>query len=93
MWLPLYRRDEGKVIRHIGAGLGLDYPPIAVVPLGKSGDSPSGVASAIPVSAHTSTSPNADRLSDRPLTMSEAKRGLALTFGVPESAIRITIEA
>jgi len=28
---------------------------------------------------------------DRPLTMAEAKRGLALTFGVPSEAIEITI--
>jgi hypothetical protein len=28
---------------------------------------------------------------ERPLTMAEAKRGLALTFNVPQSAIEITI--
>jgi hypothetical protein len=93
IWLPLYKKDDGTVLRHIGAGLGLDYPPIAIEPLGKSGESRSNGTSEIPLAVPAPNLLTGDKPADRPLTMNEAKRGLALTFGVPESAIRITIEA
>jgi len=81
IWLPLYIPDDGKVVRFVGGGAGLDHPEIARVPIKAD------------VSVTRATVPPEPNPLSGALTMNDAKRGLALTFGVPESAIRITIEA
>jgi hypothetical protein len=82
VWVSLYEQDDGSP-NLAGAGIGTVSPPIAMVAL-KKGDhelAPQPVAQ-----------PRAGD-SVRPLTMNEAKQGLALTFGVDPSQIKITIEA
>ena len=84
VWLPLYHQDDGQTVRFVGGGAGIDYPPIAREPLnGGDGSPPRNklVSSDSPDEGHP------------PLTILQAKRGLALSFGVPESAIKISIEA
>ena len=100
VWLSLYEAEANNPVASVGGGIGLAYPPIWQEPLPGDGDGndptsgsnpppsppPSGTAPA----AETS-SPNSTNQRPRPLTIAEAKRGLALTFGVPEDAIEITI--
>jgi hypothetical protein len=62
----------------VGAGAGLKYPKVAVVPLK---DGPSNGAT------RTNTDDSLE------LTISEAKRRLAKSLGVPEASIKITVEA
>jgi ribosomal protein L14 len=92
IWLSLYDREtpDGPVA-HVGGGMGIDYKPILVHdlrkhPLAVDGE-PVGVAGDL---ASIAPAPSGDAAT--PLTISEAKRRLAQTLGVPESAIRITVE-
>ena len=64
---------------NVGAGAGLDNPPIARVAL-----------AAGEIKASESLG---DGEENKPLTIAGAKRGLALSFGVDASSIKITIEA
>jgi hypothetical protein len=69
----------------VGAGAGLKNPPIARVPL-KAGDLESAVrALELPEESKK------DR--ESPLTIPEAKRRLAMTFGVDPSNIKIVVDA
>jgi hypothetical protein len=89
IWLSLYDEDSAEPVTHVGAGMGLAHRPIAVVDLTKAG-LPSGEAF---VNDEVARRPLAtDRSVEPPLTISDAKRRLADSLGVPESAIRITIE-
>lgn len=87
VWLPLYYPDAADPVSHVGGGAGLDHPPIARVPL----------VTAKPVVpektawAESFESKNTDS-KEEPLTIPEAKRRLALTFGVDPSNIRISVE-
>jgi hypothetical protein len=83
VWISLYREDDGSP-QLAGAGAGNDTPPIAKVPLQKS------EPWAAPVSAEL---PRNSGGSVRPLSINEAKQGLALAFGVDPSRIKITVEA
>lgn len=84
VWIPLYHReDENREnVSYVGGGAGLDHPAIATMPL--NGAKSNGT----PTLAELSFAYGNGRL-----TIAEAKRGLSLTFGVPESAIKITVEA
>jgi hypothetical protein len=82
VWLPLYIAEDSNVARYVGGGAGIDHPEIARVPL-DSGAPPPDVTD--------EAEHNWDE--DRPLTISEAKRRLALSLGVPESSIKISVEA
>jgi hypothetical protein len=92
IWLSLYDQDADDPVSHVGGGMGLDHSALAVLDLTKTNlptgedaddevaeDEDEQVASAAPAV-------------EAPLTIGEAKRRLAETLGVPESAIKITIE-
>lgn len=92
IWIPLYQRDDATDnVSYVGGGAGLDYPPIARVPL-KNGHNGNGSAPSprprLPIPLDDSHV-NAGR----PFTIAEAKRLLALSLGVPEASIKISIEA
>lgn len=84
VWISLYREECASPVSLVGAGAGLAFPPIALVPLdgGQPPKEPSG--------SEASPPPPRD---PRPLTIAEAKERLALTFGVDPSHIKITVEA
>lgn len=91
IWLSLYDMEADDPVSHVGAGMGIAYPPLAVVDLTKEGlidVSGSGDDSSEKEDGDSSTALAAQR----PLTLAEAKRRLSETLGVPESAIRITVE-
>ncbi|NRP23302.1 hypothetical protein LPJGGPFB_06572 [Ensifer adhaerens] len=81
IWLSLYDEEGTQPVTLVGAGAGLAYPPIAKELL----SSPSGVD----ISADLD--PEDVELEDAPLSISEAKRRLALTLGVDIDDISITI--
>lgn len=85
VWISLYEKDDGSPTL-AGAGLGKDFPPIAKVPLENR-----ELSASQPVGPGAQT-PQGDG-EVQPLTISQAKRGLALTFGVDPSRIKITVEA
>ena len=77
IWLSLYDRETNPPVRLAGAGLGLDHPPIARLPLW-------------PEKAERSFEVQGPMKS---ITISEAKELLARSLGVDPSNIRISIEA
>jgi hypothetical protein len=81
VWLPLYSPDATDPVNHVGGGAGLDHAPIARIPL-ESGRS----------NSDADVEANGPDNGDRPLTISEAKRRLAMTLGVDPSSIKITVE-
>lgn len=86
VWIPLYVREgESENVSYVGGGAGLDHPPIARVPMQGTAMPPNGPP---PVT----TAPDVDETAEG-LTIAAAKRGLALRFGVPESSIKIMVEA
>lgn len=80
LWISLYHPDATDPVTHVGAGAGLDHPPIARIPLGP----PPPTKSCSDISAATRD--------EEPLSISEAKRRLAMTLGVDPSGIKITVE-
>ena len=90
LWLSLYNEEATDPVTKIGAGAGLVHPPVARVPLGEAEMSSGGKP---PVASPRSPSGASDDDSFEPLTIPQAKVRLARTLGVPESSVRITIEA
>lgn len=90
IWLSLYEKEAASPVSLVGAGLGLKYPPIAELDLRKEVLPSAGtqdddfVADAAPTQSHVA--------SVQHLTIGEAKRLLSVSLGVPESAIKITVE-
>jgi hypothetical protein len=82
VWVSLYHRDETDPVTHVGGGAGLDHPPIARVPLEPEESDSDAMGEARDVDKN-----------DKPLTIAEAKRRLAMTLGVDPSSIKITVEA
>jgi len=80
IWLSLYDVETTKPVRLVGAGAGLDNEPIARVELWSEQRADEGLK----VQSHAEVGP---------LTIFEAKRGLALSLGVDSANIRILIEA
>jgi hypothetical protein len=80
VWVSLYLPEAQDPVSHVGAGAGLKFPPIATVPLKLDG-----------VEAATNSEAPKEELS--PLTIADAKRRLAITFGVDPANIKITVEA
>ena len=81
IWVPLYHPDSTNPVTHVGGGAGLDFPPIARVPLE-------------PKDSNSHASVEAEHLANNNglLTIPEAKRRLAATLGVDPSSIKITVE-
>lgn len=98
VWVSLYAKDEKDPVTHVGAGAGVAHPAIgrldltkASLPTGGEEDLDDEVDDAeegAPITAAPAPVPAAEA----PLTLPEAKRRLAASLGVPESAIKITIE-
>ena len=85
VWLSLYEKDANEPVSYVGGGIGLAYPAIARIPLSDtSGDSASQAAD-------DDSGDSGD--AEVPLTIAEAKRRLALSLGVNESDIKITISS
>jgi hypothetical protein len=82
VWVALYIPEANDPPTHVGAGAGIDNPPIARVPL-EPDDTEADDAS------ERGASPG----DNEPLTIAEAKRRLAVSLGVDPSSIKITIEA
>lgn len=86
VWVSLYLEESANPVNRVGAGAGLNHPPIATVPLNAAADVPTGDAGENEVDEEGRAEVEA------PLTIAEAKRRLAITFGVDPSAIKITVE-
>ncbi|MHA6685347.1 hypothetical protein [Mesorhizobium sp. A556] len=84
IWLSLYEKESKDPVSLVGAGAGLDNPEIGRIPLDRI-ETGGPEAEADEVIAD-------DQQEEGPLTIAEAKRRLALTFGVDPSAIKITVE-
>lgn len=94
VWVSLYEKDAPDPVSHVGAGAGLAHKPIGVLDLTKS-SLPSGVADDDADDEVEDDGPvavAAPEALEGPLSIPEAKRRLAATLGVPESAIKISIE-
>ncbi len=85
VWLSLYQDEATSPPQLVGAGAGIAHPPIARVALDP--DETDGGAVAEP------KEPKKVGGEGKPLTIAEAKSGLALFFGVDPSNIKITVEA
>jgi hypothetical protein len=81
VWVSLYLPEAQDPITQVGAGAGLKFPPIATVPLNADATEGAAAGAERPMQA------------DPPLTIAEAKRRLAITFGVDPANIKITVEA
>jgi hypothetical protein len=82
VWVSLYHPDATDPVTHVGGGVGLDHPPIARVLL-----QPEDLDSDVIVQAKHQLN------GDKPLTIAEAKRRLAMTLGVDPANVKITVEA
>lgn len=86
VWVSLYQHEAQDPVNRVGAGAGLSHPAILRVPLDAPGPDEGG--------EDVEGFEEADSCADEePLTIAEAKRRLALTFGVDPSSVKITIEA
>lgn len=88
VWVSLYFPEAHDPVSHVGAGMGLKFPPIAKVPLS---DKLPVADAAVPEEVEqgrTNRDPSEDLL-----TIPEAKRRLALSLGVDPDNIKITVEA
>lgn len=81
VWVSLYHPEGNDPVTHVGAGAGLASAPIAKVALA----SQKSLAQQEPVQMH-------DGALEEGLTIPEAKRRLALTFGIDPDNVKITIE-
>lgn len=90
-WISLYSEEADEPTSLVGAGIGIKFPPVARIPL--LGETPDEVDEDDSAEAaglvHPLSQPHTE---EGPLTIPEAKRRLALTFGVDPSAIKITVE-
>ena len=78
VWVSLYIPEGQDPVSHVGAGAGLKFPPFATVPLDST----------------LSSNPEAGTVANElPLTITEAKRRLAITLGIDPANIKITIDA
>jgi hypothetical protein len=98
VWIPLYEReDASENVSYVGGGAGLDHPPIARVPMSGSSVNartmPNGEGSTPPSIGSDDRADDDGREDVIGLTIGQAKRGLSLSLGVPESSITIMVEA
>lgn len=98
IWLSLYEPEGDSPVSHVGAGAGLAFKPFAsevpvVIDAGdQGGDDDEDTVEDTPASPRPTASAPTASSDDGPLTIAEAKRRLALTFGVDPSAIKIIVE-
>lgn len=83
VWVSLYHPEGNDPVTHVGAGAGLKSPAVERVPL-------EGLADAADPARDQELDEEGQ---DERLTIPEAKRRLALTFGVDPASVKITIEA
>ena len=81
MWLGLYDPEQQDLPSHVGAGAGLAHPAAATFPLEEASD-----VRITPTAIENGVTPT-----NAPLSISEARRLLAETFGVDPSNVEITI--
>jgi hypothetical protein len=95
MWVSLYLPDAKEPVSQVGAGAGLDHPAIARVPLQPQeltgSAEPEGVADHEAEGGQSKS--KGAHTEEKPLTINEAKRRLALSLGVDPSNVKITVEA
>ena len=90
IWLSLYSTEAEAPVSMVGAGAGLVHKPFSAnVPVLIDGDMDDQQDDDLEID-ESDSGPAAN--GDEPLTIAEAKRRLALAFGVDPSAIRITVE-
>jgi hypothetical protein len=82
VWLSLYKQEANEPVNLVGAGAGIQYPPVARFEL-EAGEE---IADAEEVSSPPVSPPVGERF-----TITDAKKKLAAFYDVPESAITITI--
>ena len=85
IWISLYEKEANQPVSLVGAGAGIAHPPIAKVPLGGEYLTETG--------AQAEVGPQDTRPNEPHLSISEAKRRLALSLGVNETDIKITISS
>jgi hypothetical protein len=85
IWLSLYEKEAETPVTLVGGGAGLDHPAIAKVTLSGLEIDPGVEELDLPPAASVAGAGEA------PLTIAEAKRRLALSLGVSEADIKITI--
>lgn len=92
-WISLYTKEAKEPVSLVGAGIGLQFPAAAKIPLfGASADDVEEEDLAEAEGAVSFVHAPPAQVNEGPLTIPEAKRRLALTFGVDPSAIKITVE-
>lgn len=91
VWVGLYQAEAAEPPSHVGCGIGLVHPPIAQVPLTNM-QTPEAAGSEAKAVMQVAANMPAEQ-EEAPLTIAEAKRRLAATFGVAPDNIKITIEA
>jgi hypothetical protein len=88
IWVSLYDEESQYPVNRVGAGAGNSNPPIAKVPL-------KGAELGLPVRAEQQTpdlrQPAPPVANGVGISIQEAKRLLAMSFGVNESDIKITV--
>ncbi len=87
-WVSLYDKESQFPVNRVGAGAGLDNPPIARVLLKRA---ELGLPARAPAETPHLNQPPAPVVNGVALTIPEAKRLLALSLGVNESDIKITV--
>ncbi|SAL68926.1 hypothetical protein [Caballeronia humi] len=90
MWVSLYHKEGTNPVYLVGAGVGRpeNFPPKLKAKLWNAGEMPEVEQEQKSVAEDVQ-----ELLDETPLTIAEAKRRLAMTFGVEESCIKISIEA
>ena len=86
VWIPLYQDDAQNPVNRVGAGAGLTNQAIYRAPLEKPRPEVQDEEARSAEAAQTEAARGE-------LTIDEAKRGLAATFGIDPSNVKIVIEA
>ena len=88
VWIALYEREAADPVTLVGAGAGIANAPVARVRLTDVAAPAASSPASIAAPAVGASTPDV-----RALTIAEAKAGLARSFGVDPSNIKITVEA